>query len=136
MAKATVECKCKTCGKIFTKWTYKNSRREADEWEAWAAENIDECPECYNARIKAEKLAEADEMIGDVELVNLTGSEKQIKWANDIRSQKLAEVLKVYGTSKEFLDVLYPLVNKKSESKFWIDNRFASVAELLNKIDD
>lgn len=134
MAKATVNCTCGTCGKTFTKFADKRNRREADAWEAWARENIVECPECYKARIRAEKLAKAEETIGDVELVELTGSEKQIKWANDIRAQKLADILNTYGTSKEFLDVLYPLVNKITESKFWIDNRSSLLSQLLAKI--
>lgn len=50
MAKATVTCVCKVCGKTFTKSAIKNNRTEANSWEAWASEHFDLCPDCYAAK--------------------------------------------------------------------------------------
>lgn len=33
MAKATAECTCKTCGKVYTATKICRNRRDADEWE-------------------------------------------------------------------------------------------------------
>lgn len=51
MAKAEAHCICENCGAEFIK--YKRNcfnRREADEWEKWAEENITLCPECYKKK--------------------------------------------------------------------------------------
>ena len=53
MAKATAECTCKTCGKVYTATKICRNRRDADEWEQWATEHYDECSECYKARQQA-----------------------------------------------------------------------------------
>lgn len=55
MAKATATCTCATCGTTFVRTKICYNRREADEWEAWAAENITECPACYAASRRAEE---------------------------------------------------------------------------------
>ena len=47
MAKAQVVCTCKKCGKTFVKVKDCHNRREADNWEAWAATHYDVCPDCY-----------------------------------------------------------------------------------------
>lgn len=47
MAKATVTCTCKKCGKTFTKTKICYNRREANDWEAWAESHFDTCPDCY-----------------------------------------------------------------------------------------
>lgn len=58
MAKATATCTCATCGAKFTKTKICYNRRDADSWEAWAAENIDECGACYKARMRAAEAAQ------------------------------------------------------------------------------
>lgn len=46
MAKAEITLTCRDCGKRF-KWTKDcYNRKEANEAEAWAEENITLCPEC------------------------------------------------------------------------------------------
>ena len=40
MAKATAECTCKTCGKVYTATKICRNRRDADEWEQWATEHM------------------------------------------------------------------------------------------------
>lgn len=89
MAKARATCTCKTCGATFIRETIKRSRSEADSWEAWAAENIDTCPDCYRAQQqKKEKSLEAAR---NQQLPQLLGSEKQVAWANAIRNKMISE---------------------------------------------
>lgn len=52
MAKASVTVICKTCGKEFTHTKVCFNRRDADRYEEWAKDNIDECSECYSARMR------------------------------------------------------------------------------------
>lgn len=54
MAKATVTCKCSKCGATFTKTKMVANRAAAYEWEAWAEEHFDLCPDCYKAQKEAE----------------------------------------------------------------------------------
>lgn len=59
MAKATATSTCATCGATFTRTKICHNRREADDWEAWAAANFDECTACYTARKASEREAAA-----------------------------------------------------------------------------
>lgn len=89
MVKARATCTCKICGATFTRETIKRNRAEADSWEAWAAENIDTCPDCYRAEKKqkeAERVASRSQ-----QLPQLQGSEKQVAWANTIRNKMISE---------------------------------------------
>ena len=58
MAKAIAKCTCETCGAIFEKVATKNNRTEADNWVAWAEENITECPSCAGKRLHEQEIAE------------------------------------------------------------------------------
>lgn len=58
MAKATAICTCATCGDTFRKEKACYNRREADEFEAWAVDNITECPSCYGKRMAEAEKAE------------------------------------------------------------------------------
>lgn len=87
MAKATVTYTCASCGGTFEKSVIKRNRTVADQWEAWAAENIRECPQCYAARTRAEKLAEISSRAAG--LPALQGTEKQVAWALQLRDDMI-----------------------------------------------
>lgn len=87
MAKATVTYTCATCGGTFTKSVIKRNRTVADQWEDWATKNIRECPQCYAARTRAEKLAEISSHSAD--LPALQGTEKQVAWALQLRDDMI-----------------------------------------------
>ena len=99
MAKATVKIICKECGKEFEVTANKYNRREADAWEAWAVEHVTICPECKKAAAQAKAQRRVAEIIGKLtatsgmELVVLTGSEKQIAWAEDLRSASIVDFI-------------------------------------------
>lgn len=128
MAMASVNLICKACGNEFT-WSKKcYSRRDADSSEAWARENITLCPECAaKARREAEaaELAEAVKALPD----NLTGSDKQIAWAKDIRAKYALMIQREYVNEADddlrvyYVKVLDVIIAENSSAKWWIDNR-------------
>ena len=90
MAIATATCTCATCGNTFEVRARKQNRRDADAWEIWAAEHMDECTDCYKARMQRERDEEkkqAAEAAAELGWPDLTGSDKQISWANTIRDK-------------------------------------------------
>ena len=125
MARVKIEIICKLCGNSFIHEKKCYNRTAAESYEEWAIDNIDTCPSCYykqkkaeEERKKAEEAASFSESMKGVELSELVGTEKQIKWASDIRYHAVGNILK-YGPSPEF----FVLVNSKTDSKWWIENR-------------
>lgn len=64
---------------------------------------------------------------GEVKMVELTGSEKQVKWANDIRAIYMeyvetakAEVEKVNKRNLDFSG-FFTMVEEQTSAKFWIE---------------
>ena len=55
MAVAKVECTCEYCGKNFIKQKTCYNRKAADDWEEWAVNTFNECPECYGKRMRKEE---------------------------------------------------------------------------------
>lgn len=92
MARAIAECTCATCGAKFEKVQFRPNSKMANEWKAWAEENCITCPDCW-AKVKQEKdAAKAAEIIERFNLPEITGkSEKQIKFAADMRNELLAQ---------------------------------------------
>lgn len=132
MAMANVKLICKACGNEFT-WSKKcYSRRDADSSEAWARDNITLCPECAaKARREAEAAKQAEAVKGlSVELPeNLTGSEKQIAWAKDIREKYALMIQREYINEAcddlrvYYVKVLDVIIAENTSAKWWIDNR-------------
>lgn len=93
MAQALVKLTCSGCEKEF--WHEKScySRAEADKYEKWASENITLCPDCFKEQQrkieKEKKAAETAEFITAYNLPTLSGTPKQIKWAEEIRISKI-----------------------------------------------
>lgn len=98
MAKATITCRCKICGKTFehTKDCY--NRADANAYEQWAAQNITVCPACYAASKKAVARSKLDAYIAENfgaehPLPEISGvSEKQIAYAASLRSKFIGEL--------------------------------------------
>lgn len=116
MAKWTATCTCKHCGKEFERTGYEQNRRLADSKAEWVAEHSDECPECYKARRKAERENEAREAIGNFQLPELEGTEKQIAYATDLRDGFLAENRQMVEKLREvFAQVMQADYNQLNE---------------------
>lgn len=58
-------------------------------------------------------------------LVELTGTEKQVKWANNIRNSFIVEIVNGapanYFDDEEKINVVVNLFNRAKSAKFWIE---------------
>ncbi len=92
MARAIAECTCATCGAKFEKVQFRPNSKMANEWKTWAEENCTTCPDCWHKEKQEKDAAKAAEIIERFNLPEITGkSEKQIKFANDMRNELLAQ---------------------------------------------
>lgn len=125
MAKAVARCKCKTCGSEFTATKICYNRRDADSWEEWASSNFDECSDCYKARKQKERdaanaaSAEENKSMG---WAVLTGSPKQIAWAETIRAKARTNI-RMQIKNIEACKVVLNWLSGKEKASWWIDNR-------------
>ena len=127
MAKARATCTCVTCGKTFDVTTVKANSKEARRFEEWAEVNITECNDCKDKRIAAERDAEnakAAENAAEQGWPELTGTEKQVAWANTIRMNEITQIKKLYkrGEMDEAIDFI---LGEKTTASWWIDNQNA-----------
>lgn len=148
MAKATAICTCKKCGATFEKTTFKRNRREADSWEEWAVNTFDTCPECEHEENAKRAAAIAEEAKANG-LPALTGTPKQVVWAEQLRSTKMEEFQKIseyakeeiaedlkandFGVDKvEYADIAFQNISHKDMASWWIDNRFLSAGVIFS----
>ena len=98
------------------------------------------CEECYEKQLLEEREKankEAAEKSKEMELPELTGSEKQVAWANTLR-QKLIDKFEEFKDFEEYsfeelhtiLD--YILINK-TQARYYIDNRDNNIYEYIDK---
>ena len=85
MAKATANCTCKECGKHFEKVKILRNCAEAESWRKWAEEHIDTCPDCWRDAYRAADRSEIDALRKEYDAPPMTGSDKQIAWAEQIQ---------------------------------------------------
>ena len=136
MAKAVATCKCRFCGNYFEKVSVKRNTREAEEWKAWAARTFDICPACEDKQ-QEEKVARLAEEAKASGLPDLTGSPKQIAWAEQIRANKEKEIGEYLEQAKVACDaerierVLRYIRQNMAKASWWIDNRNNSPAILI-----
>ena len=147
MAKARVHLTCNKCGQEF--WAEKTcyNRSDANDWEQYMERVGGTCKECWAKEKEAEREAQkaafseaaAEGAQGiPFELPALTGSEKQIKWANDLRNGVIAtlnnykikweEFLSKAETDEEVKAELDKIMNPSA--KWWIENRFKRIMEV------
>ena len=83
------------------------------------------CYECYQTKLEEEREAankEAAEKAKEMELPELTGTEKQVAWANTIR-QEMIKKLEDHSHLKGYPDALAYMVQHKVKASWYIDNR-------------
>lgn len=140
MAKAKVTIICKTCGEKFT-WSKEcNNRESANKAEEWALKNVEKCPACQcKEKIEIEN-KKAQKIAEELKLPKLEGSDKQIAWANTIRTQFLENYKEIKSSSqkrpknKKICEIFEDVINKETTAKFWIDNRYCNIEDLtINK---
>ncbi|MDD4422527.1 MAG: hypothetical protein PHD46_05785, partial [Eubacteriales bacterium] len=107
------------------------------------------CPDCYKKHLEQEQIRqnEASAKVNqEAGLPSLSGSEKQIAWAETIRANLLREIEKVtqsadrlsdpeeyfkrVGFSREVLAEATESIKQRTSASWWIDNRNATTREL------
>ena len=76
------------------------------------------CPECWK-REQEKKAQEAAKAAQDMGFAELTGSPKQISWAENIR----AKMFSILNTHPEYREVVEGMAKTETSAKFYIDNR-------------
>lgn len=124
-----------SCGHVGEVHLYgKTSERERKI--AWL-ERSGLCPDCYKAMKEAERAeeharqdAKAEAGIEHYGYPELTGTEKQVKWAKALREEAITAVFDElagcdFPCDEGKLDTMIQtqIVNTHTEAKFWIDNR-------------
>jgi hypothetical protein len=107
------------------------------------------CPECYEKHLEEEREkanTEAAEKAKEMELPELTGSEKQVAWANTLRQKLIDTVenkIETFGTRKGgslklINEIFNYILTNKTEAKWFIDNRydFENVENFFRKIKE
>lgn len=120
MAKYTINYKCGCEGKVELFGKY------ADRYSRIAYLETTECPECYRAKANAAASAAKEER----GLTDLTGSEKQVAWANSIRegAYKALDCLMPYAQTdeaKKLVESWRDRMNSQTTAKWWIDKRYS-----------
>lgn len=99
MAKATVTCRCNTCGQEFIHTKTCRNRRDAEDYEHWAQWHITQCPDCYAAEMRhneEEKMKKAMSELSDFDLPEIVGvSDKQIAYAEKLRRKTLVDNISI-----------------------------------------
>ena len=119
MAKYTIN---HTCGHKVDVQLY-GSHKDRERRIAWL--ETQECEECRKA--KANAAAASAKM--ERGLANLSGSDKQIAWANTIRENayKCLDTLTQFATNdqaKAMMDSWRGKMDAETTAKWWIDNRY------------
>lgn len=116
----------------------------------WRLEHVEEqklCSECWKAELKRrheEENQEAAEAAKDNGLPALTGSAKQVPWAETIRLQMIAEfeelIYRRVPREKRgdvlLVEALESVKRSRTSARWWIDNRFAEGYKDLLRILD
>ena len=106
------------------------------------------CPDCYKKWLEEEhqrKNKEAMEEAKEMDLPELTGTEKQIAWANTLRKKFIdtvedrIESLKTKNApkkTKRYQETLDHILLTKTEAKYYIDNRYQLVEDVIDSFKE
>ena len=106
------------------------------------------CPDCYKKWLEEEhqrKNKEAMEEAKEMDLPELTGTEKQIAWANTLRKKFVdtvedrIESLKTKNApkkTKRYQETLDHILLTKTEAKYYIDNRYQLVEDVIDSFKE
>ena len=138
---------CSICGEEYTAEKTCYNRTEANSWEAWMKNQEGTCPDCYKKKMQAEREekleaeriqhkkdnAEAALNATNRGLPELSGTPKQIAWANTIREKFLCSFRCKDGADEDvrirFDMVINHVISNHATASSWIDNqnRFRSI---------
>lgn len=83
----------------------------------------------YNCLVMKYTVKFINESASDANLIELTGSPKQIAWANDIRKSVVEILLRDYSP-----EAVYQIVNKIKNAKYWINRQYEIPIDIVLKI--
>jgi len=104
------------------------------------------CPDCWKKYLEEErerKNREAAEKAAEMELPELTGSPKQVAWANTLRQEFIEKFDEATDDDFEYvcdymelekddiLKIKHYILENKTEARFWIDHRDARLVTTL-----
>lgn len=102
---------------------FTNQRERKMRWLAGT-----QCRSCFNTQKQAEQADAAAKnslAIAHLSLPELTGTDRQVSWAESIRAQRLAACI-AGGAQGNIVEVLSAV----QDAKWWIDHRELSIEEL------
>jgi hypothetical protein len=123
---------CEKCGQKYSRSTYTatSPKSTKEYWREKCDTEFGLCTECY----KKEQEEKRQKAISESGLPELTGSEKQIAWAEKIRFEKYQQSEPYVKTLRPKGIEAYERLFGTVEAKFWIDNRDMIFVDLLKKI--
>lgn len=154
MAKAYAHCATEGCTNTIL--FIERNRKEADRKSAWAESQGFICSDCQDKQRQAENAIAAEQNAASG-LPVLTGSDKQIAWAEKIRAEKLETICQVLageldrmmidaywgsaGWHQEPLPVDHPqvdyaigLLKQQTSASWWIDRRDNKIGFILREL--
>ena len=117
--------KCEKCGKEYQIALF--GKMDRREWIVKHGSHI--CDDCRAAERAASNAANAANNY-NAGLPQLTGSDKQVAWAETIRAEKLT-AFRAAGIKPEILDKVIAVVFAETSASAWIDRRNADVRQLM-----
>ncbi len=122
---------CETCKQKYSRQTYTatSAKQSKEYWRERADTEFGLCSDCYKKE-QEEKRQQAMEEAG---LPEITGSEKQIAWAEKIRFEKYESLQPLPKMTPKGIEA-YDRLFSTTEAKFWIDNRNCIARELIVKM--
>jgi len=146
MAKYYVTFSCGHDGEVRLFGPHRERQRKLEWFEQSGL-----CPDCYKAHKQAEedrlqaeeekRLREVRQKVGlpELELTELTGTPKQVAWAEDIRREKMTEVdaelvarwHRISPGGQAVLKAARQELAEQGSAKWWIENRHLDCLTLI-----
>jgi len=86
------------------------------------------CPDCYRGQQQTQQTQHTADLNADLNLPQLTGSPKQITWADDIRAQAIVDTIgraEGRGATPEQIEqtrqIITIIVDNHTDARWWID---------------
>ena len=120
----TITIICARCGKQHEYSAKKKTEREAEWWKEWAESHYRYCPDCDYQQYQDKKKSERDErirdFIGEHSLPELTGTPRQIEYAEKLRADRIERLARIYQGSR-IAKWFWEWLESADSSKFWIE---------------
>jgi hypothetical protein len=132
---------CENCKQEYSRPAYTSvaSKSVKQYWRDKEGSEFGLCAECYEAQKQADREAanaEAAEKAREMELPELTGTEKQVAWANTIRVKMIEEAQKL-GEKCNAKPLYYRALDsmiQNPKASWYIDNRDKYIGDIISDI--